>query len=92
MKKIAIKLAVVGTFILTILFLLKEVLKGRVDDINLKEFKKGLQDEKEENSKIIKQSIDNIKLQNKLIKEKTKQIHDMTMDEQLKHAKELGLL
>lgn len=91
-SKIWIKLAAIGAFIITILVLLKEVLKGRVDSTNLEEFKKGLQEEKKKNNQVIKESVENIKLQNKLIEEKTKAIHDMTMNEQLLEAKKLGLV
>lgn len=90
--KVKIILGAIGAFIITVLILIKEILRGRVTSDNLDELKKGILDEKKENDKIIKDSMSNIKIQNKLIKERENEVRNMTMKEQAKLAKKMGLI
>lgn len=90
--KVKIILGAIGAFIITVLILIKEILRGRVTSDNLDELKKGILDEKKENDKIIKDSMGNIKMQNKLIKERENEVRNMTMKEQAKLAKKMGLI
>ena len=75
-----------------IFLILKEVFKGRIKPDHLEDLKKGIKDEKKANEKVIKENVAKVKVQDKLIKEKEKEIKKMSMNDQLKLAKKLGLV
>jgi len=91
-KKLIAILAIAGAVLTAVLLILKEVLKGRVTYNHLEDLKTGIRDEKKKNVDIIRDSTKAVKLQDKIIKEKAKQIKEMNMNEQLDYAKKLGLV
>ena len=91
LKAKAILAAIVSAIGLVFL-LIRELLKGNVNTEHIDTFKKGIRDEKRKNDEIIKENVEKVKLQNKIIEEKNKQIRDMSMDEQLAYAKKMGLV
>ena len=79
------------SFLGLVFILLKETLKGGVNQEQIEDLKTGIKNEKVKNQDVIKKHKENIKLQNQIIAKKTKEVHDMTMNDQMKLAKRMGL-
>jgi len=91
-KKLLGLLAILAAVATAVLLILKEVFKGRVTVDHLENLKNGIKDEKKQNEEVIKENVEKVKLQDKIIKKKKEQIKGMSMDEQLEYAKKLGLV